>query len=159
VVQVLCHYVAPVARYWKFFIECRCSVGWFDAGDLLYEPLYRMRKVVQAMGFYSPFAKGTVAEWTHPATPANLKADPSIYTKQNQAGYCVAANYRFPKTRAFVQRWKDCALEKECIAPGGSNRYNHRLDMSLLSILAYRMRLPLYMSKFRLGYDCQPDAD
>jgi hypothetical protein len=143
----------------EVFEECRCSVGWFDAGNLLFEPLYRMRKVVQAKGFYSPFAKGTIAEWTHPATLANLKVDPSIYAKQNLAGYCVAANYRFPKARAFVQRWKECALEKECIAPAGSNRYNHRQDMSLLSILAYQMLLPLYLSKFRLGFDCQQDVD
>ena len=96
----------------EVFEECRCSVGWFDAGNLLYEPLHWMRKVVQAKGFYSPLAKGTVAEWTHPATLAYLKAAPSISRMPNLAGYCVAANYYSPKARLFVERWKECALDE-----------------------------------------------
>ncbi|MBN2084368.1 MAG: DUF1647 domain-containing protein [Anaerolineales bacterium] len=143
----------------EVFQECRCSVAWFDAGNLLYEPLHWMRKAVQAKGFYSPLAKGTVEEWTHPATLAFLKADPSMYGKPNLAGYCVAANFRFPKARLFVERWRECALARDCIAPEGSNRYNHRQDMSVLSILAHQMRLPLYLSRFRLGFDCQQDVD
>ncbi len=143
----------------EVFEECRCSVGWFDAGNLLYEPLYRMRKVVQTMGFYSPLAKGTIAEWTHPATLAWLNAGASIARCQNLAGYCVAANYRSPKARQFVERWKQCALTKDCIAPAGSNRGNHRQDMSVLSILARQIGLPLFLSNFRLGFDCQQDVD
>ncbi len=143
----------------EVFRECRCSVAWFDAGNVLYEPLYRMRKVVQALGFYSPLAKGTIAEWTHPATLAYLKADEAVAGRQNLAGYCVAANYHFPKAKRFVERWKDCALTKDCIAPAGSNRGNHRQDMSVLSILARQIGLPLFLSNFRLGFDCQQDVD
>jgi hypothetical protein len=143
----------------EVFEECRCGVAWLDAGDLLYEPLHWMRKVVQVFGFYSPLAKGSIAEWTHPATLAYLKASPAIGGKPNLAGYCVAANYRSLKARRFVERWKECALIRECIAPPGSSRYNHRQDMSVLSILARQMRLPLYLSRFRLGFDCQQDAD
>jgi hypothetical protein len=118
----------------EVFEECRCGVAWLDAGDLLYEPLHWMRKVVQVFGFYSPLAKGSIAEWTHPATLAYLKASPAIGGKPNLAGYCVAANYRSLKARRFVERWKECALIRECIAPPGSSRYNHRQDMSVLSI-------------------------
>jgi hypothetical protein len=54
--------------------ECQCGVERFDAGNLLYEALYRMRKVFQVMELYFPFIKGTVAERRHPATLANLKS-------------------------------------------------------------------------------------
>jgi hypothetical protein len=54
---------------------------------------------------------------------------------------------------------KQCALEKERIAPVGSNRHYHRQDISLLSILVYQMRLQLRLFAFRLGFDCQQDAD
>jgi hypothetical protein len=143
----------------EVFHEAGGCVAWFDAGNLLTEPLTRLRKVVGWKGFYSPFAKGTVAEWTHPATLACMKVDKSIYSKQNLAGYCVAADCRSPKAREFVERWKECALEKDCIAPAGSDRSNHRQDMSILSILAYQLKLPLFLSRFRLGFECQQDVD
>jgi hypothetical protein len=141
------------------FREVGGCVAWFDAGNLLFEPLTWMRKVVQEKGFYSPFSKGTVAEWTHPATLEYLGAGESVARKRTLAGYCVAANHRFPKSRMFVERWRECALVKECIAPEGSNRYNHRQDMSVLSILAHQIGLPLYLSRFLLGFMCQQDVD
>jgi hypothetical protein len=143
----------------EVFEECRCSVCWFDAGNVLTGPLTRLRKAVQWKGFYSPFAKPNIADWTHPATLAYLKAEKSIYQKTNLTGGCVAANYRSQKARMFVERWKGCALVKECIAPAGSNRFNHRQDMSVMSILAYQLKLPLFFSRFRLGFDCQQDVD
>ncbi|MGB7537545.1 MAG: DUF1647 domain-containing protein [Anaerolineales bacterium] len=143
----------------EVFEECRCSVGWFDAGNLLTGPLTHMRKVVQWQGFYSPFAKPHVADWTHPGTLAYLNVEKWIYTKTNLAGYCVAANFRSSKARVFVERWRQCALVKECIAPEGSNRYNHRQDMSVLSILAYQIGLPLLLSRFLLGFKSQQDVD
>ncbi len=141
------------------FQEVKGSVAWFDAGNLLTGPLTLMRKVVQWKGFYSPFAKGTVADWTHRATLEYLNADKAIYRKQNLAGYCVAANYRSPKAGKFVERWRECALVKACIAPAGSNRSNHRQDMSVLSVLANQIGLPLYLSRFLLGFKCQQDVD
>jgi hypothetical protein len=143
----------------EVFREVGGCVAWFDAGNLLVEPLTWMRRVVQEKGFYSPYAKGTVAEWTHPATLAHLKAGPAVGRKPNLAGYCVAASHRSPKARRFVERWRECALVKDCIAPDGSNRYNHRQDMSVLSILAHQIGLPLYLSHFLLGFKCQQDVD
>ena len=143
----------------EVFCEVRGSVCWFDAGNLILEPLMWLRKLVQWTGFYSPISKGTVGMWTHPATLAFLKADASVAGKPNLTGGCVSANHRSLKARNFVAQWKECALIKECIAPSGSNRYNHRQDMSILAILAYQMRLPMYLSKYRLGFDIQQDVD
>lgn len=47
----------------------------------------------------------------------------------------------------MLNDWRDCALEKECISPEGSNRTNHRQDQSVLSILAHLNSL---------GKSCRP---
>jgi hypothetical protein len=143
----------------EVFREVKGCVAWFDAGNLLTEPLTLMRKLVQWKGFYSPFAKGTVADWTHPATLEYLNVEPAIRRKQNLAGCCVAVNHRSPEAGKFVERWRECALVKGCIAPAGSSRANHRQDMSILGILAYQLGLPLYLSRFLLGFKFQQDAD
>jgi hypothetical protein len=141
------------------FQECRCSVLWFDAGNVLTGPLTLLRKVVQWKGFYSPYAKPHIASWTHPDTLKFLKTERWIYTKTNLTGGCVAASYRSSKARKLVERWRECAMIQECIAPPGSNRYNHRQDMSVLSILAYQLGMPLFLSNFLLGFKCQQDVD
>jgi hypothetical protein len=143
----------------EVFDEVKGCVGWFDAGNLLTGPLTLLRKVVQWRGFYSPLAKPSVAAWTHPATLAYLKAEKWIYPKANLAGYCVCANYRSEKARLFARRWKECALVRECIAPPGSDRSNHRQDMSVLTVLAYQIGLPRYLSRFLLDFKCQQDVD
>jgi hypothetical protein len=143
----------------EVFFEVEGCVAWFDAGNLLIGPLTRMRKVVQWKGFYSPFAKGSVADFTHRGTLEYLHADKPIFRKRNLAGFCVAADHRSAKAREFVRRWRECALVRECIAPAGSNRYNHKQDMSVMSILAYQIGLPLFMSPWLLDFKCQQDID
>jgi hypothetical protein len=141
------------------FNELQCSVCWFDAGNIVTGPLTLLRKTVQWTGFYSPIVKDTIEKWTHPKTLEILKVEDSIRKRPPLAGGCVAASYRFENARRFVQQWRECALEKECIAPAGSNRYNHRQDLSVLSILVYQMRLPLFMSSYKPGFIFQQDAD
>jgi hypothetical protein len=41
--------------------------------------------------------------------------------------------------------WKDLALIKECICPDGSDRYNHRQDHAVLSILFYKIYIMIYV--------------
>jgi hypothetical protein len=37
----------------------------------------------------------------------------------------------------MLSRWKDCAMHKECIAPEGSDVFNHRQDQAALTVLAH----------------------
>mmetsp|Transcript_17923 Transcript_17923/g.58874 ORF Transcript_17923/g.58874 Transcript_17923/m.58874 type:complete len:533 (-) Transcript_17923:233-1831(-) len=45
--------------------------------------------------------------------------------------------------RLVVEPWYECALNRECIAPLGSNKTNHRQDQTILSILFYKHRTSL----------------
>ena len=44
--------------------------------------------------------------------------------------------------RTIVLPWKTCALAKDCIAPAGSSRKNHRQDQAVLSYLVHRAGYP-----------------
>jgi hypothetical protein len=37
----------------------------------------------------------------------------------------------------LARPWYECALTRQCIAPDGSNRRNHRQDQAALTVLAY----------------------
>jgi hypothetical protein len=42
------------------------------------------------------------------------------------------------KTQHIIDEWYSCALNKDCIAPVGSNRSNHRQDQAILTYLTAR---------------------
>ena len=130
-----------------------------DAGCIITQPLYRIRKVIDKIGLYSPVSKGTIVDWTHPSTLDFLKVDKSLLQKNNLSGGIVAVNYQFKKAVQIIKRWKECALIKECIAPMGSNRTNHRQDQAVLTILADQSNITDVMPKQFLGCMVHRDVD
>ena len=121
--------------------EFKSSVFWMDAGNVICSPLITIRKIIKLTGFYSPFSEGNIFKWTHHETLKFLKVSKNIQYKRNLSGGCVAINYDFDKVKKTIHKWKDCALTKECIAPEGSSRKNHRQDQAVLSILAYQANI------------------
>jgi hypothetical protein len=75
-----------------------------------------------------------------------LGADPAHYgPKQNAdatlVGFAVGSTPPAASDalyRDIVVPWKRCALVKDCIAPPGSSRANHRQDQAVLSYLVHR---------------------
>ena len=139
--------------------EFKCTVCWLDAGNVVTEPLVKLRKITEWNGFYSPWASGTIADWTHPKTLDYMKVKKSILDKYNLAGGCVSANYHNEEAAVLIEKWAKCALIKECIAPEGSNRDNHRQDQAVLSVLAYQSDLGKWMTKRYLGFKVHQDID
>ena len=139
--------------------EFKGAVCWMDAGNVITKPLTSIRKIVQAIGLYSPTSGGTVADWTHPGTLAFLHAPREILTARNLCGYCVAVNSEHEAAAATIRRWKECALTKECIAPEGSSRANHRQDQAVLTVLAHMAGLTGKMPRHRHGFRAQQDVD
>jgi len=143
--------------------ESREIVCWMDAGNIVTEPLRKLRREARRAGFYSPQSQGTISDFTHPAMlayfglPADWKSD---FRNLNAA--CVAFDTGNPGGARLLEEWAQHALIKECIAPQGSSRANHRQDQALLTVLAYRAGRPRVSRKTArklLGFKTHRDVE
>ena len=143
--------------------EFKTSVCWLDGGNKVIKPLKNIRKLIELYGFYSPFSKGIVSQWTHIKSLEclGISNDKNILNKRNINGACIAANYKNKKVRKLIKIWNDCALNKSCIAPEGSSRINHRQDQAILSALVYK-HIPEIGKKMmyrKFGFKTHQDID
>jgi hypothetical protein len=122
------------------------DVLWADAGcyfDAL-EPI--ADRIRGSGGLWVRPSPGVMREWTHPLMFQYLGVDASVYGDQRNAdatlvGFAIGtapSDARDAVYRDIVLRWKACALDKNCIAPPGSSRANHRQDQAVLSYLVHR---------------------
>src|SRR5262249_51251761 len=89
---------------------------------------------------------GSMQQWTHPLMFDYLRADPVQFADKPNAdatlvGFGIASGTAEARARVYreiVLPWKACAMEKDCIAPRGSSRANHRQDQAVLSYLVHR---------------------
>jgi hypothetical protein len=137
--------------------EFKCCVCWMDAGNVITEPLFWMRKIAKKNGLYSPRSVGRISDWTHPKTLELLNASIDLLDKPNLSGACVAACYHSAKARTLVDKWKKYALIKECIAPEGSSRENHRQDQALLSVLSHQLDIAKNIPSRKYGFKLHQD--
>lgn len=115
----------------------RGIVIWGDAGDRFHdsESLIETLKVLNSTGFVSRNSHGCVYTRTHPLALKYFRANiPAIWDMEN----CEAAMVGFTlKKYAEVARpWYDCSMTRQCIAPDGSDRSNHRQDQAALTMLS-----------------------
>lgn len=133
---------------------------WMDAGNIIKEPLHRLRRESRRFGYYSPHSSGSIQEWTHQGMlsyfglPADWQA-----TSSNLNGACIAFDIKSSIGADLIALWAEYALIKDCIAPAGSSRANHRQDQALFTVLAYRAgRSPKASTKY-LGYAIHQDVE
>ncbi|MGH7885586.1 MAG: DUF1647 domain-containing protein [Thermodesulfobacteriota bacterium] len=146
----------PVILY-EVLNEFKCCVCWMDAGNLLIEPLFWLRIITRTLGMYSPYSLETVSLWTHPKTLSFLNASSNILAKRNLNGACVSISYKNEKAQKLAERWKEYALIKECIAPEGSSRKNHRQDQAVLSVIAHQSGITKNMPTGFYGFKHHKD--
>jgi hypothetical protein len=142
---------------WDELQKHKCKVVWMDAGNIVYNNLNHLKKIICSHGFYSPISAQTVERWTHKRTLKYLNAPKSILAKRNLNGACVAFDYKNTRARELAKAWCECALNRDCIAPAGSNRTNHRQDQAVLSVLAYKMNLTEKLPEFKYGFTTHND--
>ena len=131
-------YAWKPAIVWRVLKEARKPVCWMDAGNVLVEPLTALRAAVRNSGFYSPASRGTIADWTHPRMLELFGIDGAwAQDKPNLNGACVAFDPASKAAIALARKWRDGALDRDCIAPEGADRSNHRHDQALLTLLAH----------------------
>jgi hypothetical protein len=114
---------------------------WCDAGNKLRgDSLQILQNTLMKNKLFSPTSIGTVAQWTHPNTLQYFygNRDIPMINKPPRNG----AQYGFlisdKDIQQFVNEFDMCAKRKECIAPVGSNRTNHRQDQAVFTILFYK---------------------
>ncbi|WP_298883524.1 DUF1647 domain-containing protein [uncultured Polaribacter sp.] len=143
--------------------EFKTSVCWLDGGNKVMKPLKSLRKFIELYGFYSPFSKGLISDWTHQKSLEylNVSNNNLILKQRNLNGACVSANYNNLEVRNVIKKWSECAKNKNCIAPDGSSRENHRQDQAILSTLVYKhiFKIGKKMTYRKFGFKTHQDID
>ncbi|CAG8581464.1 1149_t:CDS:2 [Ambispora gerdemannii] len=112
-------------------------VAWLDSGSIFRKEfltnLYENIRIHE--GFLSGKSTGRVPAWTHAGTFQYFNVKPARFRNYRN---CNGAMIVFDTiiTRPLIDAWYKCALVKDCIAPEGSNRDNHRQDQAILTLLA-----------------------
>jgi Protein of unknown function (DUF1647) len=122
----------------EVLLEFGGLVLWLDAGDLVLSPLARVWSFVARNALVSPRSSGTLRDWTHPGTLCCLNVPAQDQSRNNRNGAVVGLDGDCEWARRLSAEWKTCALQRDCIAPKGSSRKNHRQDQAVLSALYYR---------------------
>ena len=141
---------------------------WMDSGNLITENIEPLIDFLDDWRLYSPFARGTIGEWTHPATLAfinNQINSEFVSNMRIRNGACLGFKTKNLEVRNFINEFARLSLIRECIAPTGSSRENHRQDQSLFSILYYQFMQkhfglrPMPRSDEYIGFTIHNDID
>ena len=130
--------------------ESRRDVLWADAGCYFHALQPIADRIARTGGLWVRMSAGTMREWTHPGMFEYLHADPGAFGDKPNAdatlvGFATgsaAAPARDAVYRDIVLPWRACAMARDCIAPAGSSRSNHRQDQAVLSYLVHRAGYP-----------------
>jgi len=142
------------------------DVLWSDAGSY-FDAIDPIADRVRASGgvWVRP-SSGTMRQWTHPAMFDRLGADARDYADRRNAdatlvGFATGSATAAARDRlygAVIAPWKACALDRDCIAPAGSSRRNHRQDQAVLSYLVHTAGYAFADdTRERLGVRCKCD--
>ena len=111
---------------------------WLDAGNLVVEDLAPLWRTILQTGIVTPVTPGDLQLWTHPRTLHLMSVPADDLGKSNRNAALLGLNTHHAGARQLCQSWRDAALWRDCIAPEGSDRSNHRQDQAVLSALFYR---------------------
>ncbi|CAG8558640.1 4867_t:CDS:2 [Acaulospora colombiana] len=132
---------------------------WLDSGTLTEREYFvRIPDLLEKnKGFISPRSQGRMERWTHPGLYKYYSDDHSKYDKYyNCNGASLAFNTY--ETGELIDEWYRCSLDKNCIAPRGSSRRNHRQDQSVLTYLAARQGMLCTISWRKFWMKTHQDA-
>jgi hypothetical protein len=122
------------------------DVLWSDAGSYFHELDPIAARVRATDGVWVRASSGTMRQWTHPAMFTRLGVDSADYADCRNAdatliGFATGSASAAIRQRVYdtvIAPWRACALDRDCIAPAGSSRKNHRQDQAVLSYLVHQ---------------------
>ena len=139
-------------------------IVWMHSGNLIYENLRRLEQFITENHIYSATSSGDIKKWTHPRTIQYLNCS-HIY-EENRNGACLGFNTKIDFVKEFLKEFYNCAQDKNCIAPEGSSRRNHRQDQAVFTILFYKYlngkNIKYYRNndwKNHIGYSIHNDVE
>jgi hypothetical protein len=124
----------------------RSDVLWADAGCYFHALQPIADRVGETGGLWVRPSPGVMREWAHPLMFEYLGVDANEYGDKRNADATLvgfAMGSATPPAREALYReivlpWRTCALARDCIAPPGSSRANHRQDQAVLSYLVHK---------------------
>lgn len=131
------HYAWKPTIIYNTFLEYTDEiVVWMDAGNLINENLQKLESFLIDNYIYSATSGGTIKDWTHPSTIEYLNCTNT--GNENRNGACLGFNTKIDLVKDFITEFYNCAMDKNCIAPNGSSRQNHRQDQAVFTVLFYK---------------------
>lgn len=120
--------------------EVEGIILWCDSGNKIVSSLENLYKIIEIQGIYSPTSSGDISRWTHPLTLQYFEINDSsiLLDRQNRNGACLGFDTRKNEVKEFIENFSKLAKTKECIAPEGSSRLNHRQDQTVFTLLYYQ---------------------
>ncbi|KAF9112413.1 DNA-directed DNA polymerase epsilon, subunit B [Mortierella sp. AM989] len=115
---------------------------WLDSGNMLALDFLRyLPGYLDKFGFWSPQSSGSFQLYTHPGLPQYYGDTIETYAQETN---CNGAAIAFDASNdriynGLLKEWYTCSTIKECIAPIGSSRTNHRQDQAALTYLVKKM--------------------
>ena len=117
---------------------------WCDAGNKFKNlGLTTLVNTIYQTNIYSPISVDPLRTWTHPATCAWFGIDIHSQFSDliNRNGAVLGFNISDLTVQSFIEEFAKCASIKECIAPEGSSRGNHRQDQAVFTVLYYQFKI------------------
>lgn len=114
-------------------------IVWMDAGNLITDNLNNLNNFLIKNGIFSGVSSGSIAQWTHPSTIQALNC--SWVNCMNRNAACIGINTSIDYALDFLNEWHEKCMDKDCIAPEGSGRHNHRQDQAVFTILFYKYKM------------------
>lgn len=113
---------------------------WTDSGNKIVSGLQNLCKVIINQGIYSGVSEGNIPWLMYPKTLDYIQEKYSVdkdffMGKRNKNAAFLGFHLDSEEVQSFIHRFADCAMNKDCIAPEGSHRMNHRQDQAVFTAL------------------------
>jgi len=104
-------------------------------------------RIAKKQGIYTPHSPGPLKRWTRQGTSDYLGLDFDVYNS-TRTRICSGSTILIDITNEtitnnVIKPLASCSQHKECIAPKGSSRRNHRQDQSVLSVILNRVNIEI----------------
>lgn len=117
------------------------TILWLDSGCIITCKLNDIFNTINKYHCWSTNTHSNIKRWTHIGMIKYYNISKNILYKRVCNGAIVGFKWNSNISTAILHEWAECALIKQCIAPNGSSRRNHRQDQSSLSILIYKYNI------------------